>query len=54
LDGLVVYSGHVTEQIQNSYLPMLEGPEKKFQRHMANYFIRKHRYALFGQDIETT
>jgi hypothetical protein len=29
---------------------MFEGPEKKFQRHIADYFIREHRYALLGQD----
>ena len=29
---------------------MFEGPEKKFQRHIADYFIRKHRYAVLEQD----
>jgi type I restriction enzyme R subunit len=29
---------------------MFEGPEKKFQRHIADYFIREHRYALLEQD----
>jgi type I restriction enzyme R subunit len=29
---------------------MFEGPEKKFQRHIADYFIRKHQYALLKQD----
>jgi hypothetical protein len=25
---------------------MFEGPEKKFQRHVANYFLKKHHFAL--------
>jgi type I restriction enzyme R subunit len=29
---------------------MFEGPEKKFQRHIADYFIREHQYALLEQD----
>ena len=29
---------------------MFEGPEKKFQRHIADYFIREHKYALLEQD----
>jgi type I restriction enzyme, R subunit len=29
---------------------MFEGPEKKFQRHIADYFIRKHRYAVLEQN----
>jgi len=29
---------------------MFEGPEKKFQRHIADYFIRKHRYGVLEQD----
>ena len=29
---------------------MFEGPEKKFQRHIADYFIREHHYALLEQD----
>jgi type I restriction enzyme R subunit len=29
---------------------MFEGPEKKFQRHIADYFIRERRYALLEQD----
>jgi len=29
---------------------MFEGPEKKFQRHIADYFIREHRYALLEQN----
>ena len=29
---------------------MFEGPEKKFQRHIAEYFIRKHQYAVLEQD----
>ena len=29
---------------------MFEGPEKKFQHHIAEYFIRKHRYAVLEQD----
>jgi len=28
---------------------MFEGPEKKFQRHVANYFLKKHHYALFEE-----
>ena len=29
---------------------MFEGPEKKFQRHIADYFIHKHRYAVLEQN----
>jgi type I restriction enzyme R subunit len=29
---------------------MFEGPEKKFQRHIADYFIRKHRYGVLERD----
>ncbi|CAB1058177.1 Type I restriction-modification system, restriction subunit R (EC [Olavius sp. associated proteobacterium Delta 1] len=29
---------------------MFEGPEKKFQRHIADYFIREYQYALIEQD----
>ncbi len=29
---------------------MFEGPEKKFQRHIADYLIREHQYALLEQD----
>ncbi|OEU84108.1 MAG: hypothetical protein BA865_12015 [Desulfobacterales bacterium S5133MH4] len=29
---------------------MFEGPEKKFQRHIVDYFIRAHRYAVLEQD----
>jgi len=29
---------------------MFEGPEKKFQRHIADYFIREHQHALLEQD----
>ena len=29
---------------------MFEGPEKKFQRHIADYLIRVHQYALLEQD----
>jgi type I restriction enzyme R subunit len=29
---------------------MFEGPEKKFQRHIADYFIRAHQYAVLEQD----
>jgi type I restriction enzyme R subunit len=29
---------------------MFESPEKKFQRHIADYFIREHHYALLEQD----
>ncbi|VEN72778.1 Restriction endonuclease subunit S [Candidatus Desulfarcum epimagneticum] len=29
---------------------MFEGPEKKFQRHIADYFIREHGYALLKRD----
>jgi len=29
---------------------MFESPENKFQRHIANYFIREHQYALLEQD----
>jgi len=29
---------------------MFEGPEKKFQRHIADYFIRKHKHAMLEQD----
>jgi len=29
---------------------MFEGPEKKFQHHIAEYLIREHRYALLEQD----
>lgn len=28
---------------------MFEGPEKKFQRHIAEYFRREHRYAVLEQ-----
>lgn len=28
---------------------MFEGPEKKFQKHIAEYLIRKHRYAVLEQ-----
>lgn len=29
---------------------MFEGPEKKFQRHMANYFLREHHYAFLEEE----
>jgi type I restriction enzyme R subunit len=29
---------------------MFEGPEKKFQHHIAKYFIHEHRYAVLEQD----
>jgi len=29
---------------------MFEGPEKKFQRHIAEYLIREHKYAVLEQD----
>ena len=29
---------------------MFEGPEKKFQHHIAEYFIHEHRYAVLEQD----
>ena len=29
---------------------MFEGPEKKFQRHIAEYFICEHQYAVLEQD----
>jgi type I restriction enzyme R subunit len=29
---------------------MFEGPEKKFQRHIADYLIREHQYAVLEQD----
>ena len=29
---------------------MFEGPEKKFQGHIADYLIREHQYALLEQD----
>ena len=29
---------------------MFEGPEKKFQRHIAEYFIREHGYGVLEQD----
>lgn len=29
---------------------MFEGPEKKFQRHIAKFLIRKHNYAVLDQD----
>ena len=29
---------------------MFEGPEKKFQRHIAEYLIREHEYAVLEQD----
>jgi len=29
---------------------MLEGPEKKFQRHIAEYFIRVHQYSILTQN----
>jgi len=29
---------------------MFEGPEKKFQHHIADYFIREHRHAVLEQD----
>lgn len=28
---------------------MFEGPEKKFQRHVANYFLKKHHFALLEE-----
>ena len=28
---------------------MFEGPEKKFQRHVGNYFLKKHHFALFEE-----
>ena len=28
---------------------MFEGPEKKFQRHIADYLIRQHQYAVLEQ-----
>jgi len=28
---------------------MFDGPEKKFQRHVANYFLKKHHYALLEE-----
>ena len=34
---------------------MFKGPEKKFQHHIAEYFIRKHQYAVLEQvDITDT
>ncbi|MFV9645370.1 MAG: hypothetical protein ACNYWU_06065, partial [Desulfobacterales bacterium] len=29
---------------------MFEGPEKKSQKHIADYFIRKHRYGVLERD----
>ncbi|MFC1859563.1 hypothetical protein ACFL9U_16265 [Thermodesulfobacteriota bacterium] len=29
---------------------MFKGPEKKFQRHIADYFIHEHQYPLLEQD----
>lgn len=29
---------------------MFEGPEKKFQRHIAEYLVREHKYAVLEQD----
>lgn len=28
---------------------MFEGPEKKFQRHIFEYLVRKHKYAVLEQ-----
>jgi len=34
---------------------MFEGPEKKFQRHIAAYLVREHRYPVLEQaDITDT
>jgi len=32
---------------------MFEGPEKKFQRHVGNYFIKKHHFALL-EEVDIT
>ena len=29
---------------------MFEGPEKKFQRHIGEYLIREHKYAVLEQE----
>ena len=29
---------------------MFEGPEKKFQRHIKDYLVREHNYAVLEQE----